>query len=529
MRRRLFQYSLVVFWVNVMIVSVFSFAFAGEPRYGGTLRIGVYARQDTKLDPRYTSVSAYFPAPYMIHDGILEWGKKGFKEAAPKLAISWETEDNKVWVFHLRKGVKFHNGREMTADDVKTNLDWIIETPKGWKPAARRGSFSDIEKVEVIDKYTVKVSLKRPFGPFPRILANDFYGLIAPEEAIKWGDQLTLHPVGTGPFKAVDITPEKVVLERFEDYWGPKPYLDRVEYVFIRSDEARLIALQKGELDIAHLGQAALPIVEEDPNLIPHNIVVQDSLNRLFFNFRRWPMNDIRFRKAVWMGANWKQIARNAHPLQLGEQARTFLEHSPFFNPEALQLVPPYNPGEAKKLIQNVEKDAGKKIPPIYYLDTDASIRRSIAEMAKIQLASIEVPLDPHNLPRGVYTEKLRADPKIEWDLGQTGIGFGAEPYIGYSYYMTDSGAGADGKSLGGYSNPEFDRWIGKAIAALKAEERVRCYQEAEKVLLKDVAGIPLVPTKFLVAHHKKVKGFVESPVVNIIVASSWANMWIDQ
>ena len=528
-RSRMFGCFIVAFLVNVWIIFLFSSAFSAEPRYGGTLRVGVLDRTDNQLDSRYVGAPLYFPAPFMIYDGLLQWGEKGYEKPVPALATSYETKDNKVWVFHLRKGVKFHNGREMTAEDVKTNFDWLIETPKGWKPLMKRGSFSDLQKVEVMDRYTVRMTLKRPFGPFPKVIARDMNAIAPPEEVEKWGDKFTFHPVGTGPFKAMDLKEDKVVLERFDGYWGPKPYLDRVEYIFIRSDEARLIALQKGELDIAHLSYAAKPTLDKDPNLIWHKIFLSDGLNRLFFNFRRWPMNDIRFRKAVWMGADWKNININAHPFQSGDWARTYLEFSTSFNPEALKLVPAYNPEEAKKLIQAVEKDAGKKIPPLFYLDTDAEVRKAIGEMAKIQLAQIGVPLNLQNVPRGIYNDKLRMDPKIEWDIGQQGFGFEPDPYIGFSYYLTNSGAAADGKSLGGYSNPEFDRWVQKAIEALKDEERIKCYQEAEKVLLMDVAGVPLYPSRSTIGYNKKVKGFIPNPLINVIVTSDWANMWIEK
>jgi ABC-type transport system substrate-binding protein len=74
------------------------------------------------------------PSAQMIYDPLLTWGDKGYASLIPGLATKAETKDNKVWVFHLRKGVKFHNGREMTAQDVKTNFDWRIQTPKGWNP-----------------------------------------------------------------------------------------------------------------------------------------------------------------------------------------------------------------------------------------------------------------------------------------------------------------------------------------------------------------------------------------------------------
>jgi peptide/nickel transport system substrate-binding protein len=528
MRRQHFGYFFAACLVCLWITSLFSFAFASEPRYGGTLRVGVLIPQFNRLDSRYVTIGLFDPTAEMIYDGLLQWGEK-YEKPAPMLATSYETKDNRVWVFHLRKGVKFHNGREMTAEDVKTNIDWFIETPKGWKPVQRKGSFEDLEKVEVIDRYTLKITLKRPFAPFPRILATNMRAIVPPEEVEKWGDKFTFHPVGTGAFKALNIKEDKVILERFEDYWGPKPYLDRVEYIFIRSDESRLIGLQKGEIDITYLFDDAKPILEKDPNIAYVQILIPDSHVKISFNFRRWPMSDIRFRKAVWMGADWKNLTINAYPFKSGNPTRTFFEHTRYFNPEALKLVPSHNPEEAKRLIQTVEKDAGKKIPPIYWLDNDATDRKVMGEMAKIQLGQIGVPLNLQILPRGIFTDKLSRDPKIEWDMAQIGIGFGLDPYVGLIYFMTNSGYGADGKSLPGYSNPEFDRWLQKAVEAMEEGGRIKCYQEAEKVLLKDVVAVPWYPTRVLMAYNKKVKGARYSGQAAILIARDWVNTWLEK
>ena len=529
MKRRAFGCIFVAFLVWAGIISFFSFSFAADPKYGGTLRIGVLIPQFKWLDARYQSVSVFSNCAEMIYDGLLQWGEKGYDKPVGWLATDYETKDNKVWVFHLRKGVKFHNGREMTAEDIKTNLDWYIETPKGWKPVQNKGAFKELEKVEVIDQYTVKATMKRPFAPFPRILAI-LQRMIAPSEEIeKWGDEFTFHPVGTGPFKAVEIKEDKVVLERFEDYWGPKPYLDRVEYVFIRSDESRLIALQKGDIDVAYVYDDAKPIMDKDPNLEYRTIIIQESLNKLGFNVRRWPMNDIRFRKAVWMGADWINMSINAHPYKSGNPARTLYDLTRYFNPEALKLVPPYNPEEAKKLIQAVEKDAGKKIPPLYWLDNDAVDRKAMGEMAKIQLEQIGVPLNLQLLPRGIFTDKLMRDPKVEWDLAQNGIGFGLEPYRGLVFFMTGAAYAGDGNNLLGYSSPEMDAWIDKALGSMNEDERIKCYQEAEKILLKDAMLIPWYPTRNLVANNKKVKGLQTNCQAGIIVTRDWVNTWIEK
>jgi peptide/nickel transport system substrate-binding protein len=321
---------------------------------------------------------------------------------------------------------------------------------------------------------------------------------------------------------------EEVTMERFDGYWGPKPHLDRLVYRFYRSDDARLLALQQGELDLAVLFDDARPILDKDPNLAYQVGLTGDVLRKLYFNFRRWPMSDARFRRAVWMGVDWKNASINAFAFKSGNYARTLLEYTKYFNAEAVKFVPSFNPDEAKKLIQAVEKDAGKKIPPIYWLDGTHSQGKNVGEVAKVQLSQIGVPVELHFLSTAIWFDKLLRDPKMEWDIGGFGAGFGLEPSLGFSYFVSDSKTGPDGKSLGAYANPEFDQWIRKSEDSTE-NEAVKYYQEAEKLLLKDAATIPLFPNRHVTAYNKKVKDFHKVDSGNIVVTSSWANVWIDK
>jgi peptide/nickel transport system substrate-binding protein len=363
-----------------------------------------------------------------------------------------------------------------------------------------------------------------------RVLAYSMRGIVPPEEVEKWGEKFIFHPCGTGPFKVVEVKPkEKIVMERFDDYWGPKPYVDRVVYKFYRSNETRLVALQKGEIDIAPLFDEAKPVLDKDPNIAYHEVVNPIVLHKFYFNLRRWPMNDVRFRKAVWMGADWKNIAIHSFPFKSGNYARTFLDYTKFFNPEAVKLIPAYNPEEAKKLIKAVEKDAGKKIPPIYWLDSSWAPGKASAEIAKVQLAQIGVPLNLQLLSHGIFFDKILRDPKIEWDMGGYGAGFGTAACLGFRYFETDSATAPDGKSLGAYSNPEFDRWILKSEAALNEKERIESYHEAEKILIEDAAAIPLFIFRMLIAYNKNVKGVIGTDSGNIYVTNTWTNVWLDK
>jgi peptide/nickel transport system substrate-binding protein len=505
-------------------------AFADNPKPGGTLRIGARIPQFNRIDVRYPTTGSMVPALDLIHQPLFGWEKDGLDNLIPVLATGFETKDAKEWIIHLRKGVKFHNGREMTAEDLKANLEWRLNTPKGWRPMTGQIYKRHLKAVEVIDRYTAKIILHNPFGPLLRVATYEFRGIAPPEEVMKSGNKVMFNQSGTGPYKIVEVVPkQKVVLERFEGYWGPRPNVDRIEFLFMRSNEARLVALQKGEIDIAQLFDEAIPSMKKDPNLRYEAVVNTPINHKGYFNVRRWPMSDVRFRTAVLMGADWKNISENAWPYKSGNYCITHLSSTKYFSPENAKLRPSYNPEEAKKLIKQVEKDAGKKIPPIYWLDSTTPACRNAGEMAQIQLKEIGIPINLQLLSHGIWFDKLIRDPKIEWDIGFIGYGAAEAPMRGFDAFVTNSGTAPDGKSLGGYSNPEFDQLILKAEQSSNEEDQIRYYQEAEKILIEDSAALNLFHWRMVIAWNKNVKGVVTHPQASIYPYNSWANMWLDR
>ncbi len=160
----------VILILNFVIVFTFNFVWAQQKevtdkeKYGGTLTIGVKGMANLRTDNRYMSPLYRFSSGQQeIYEPLYAYGEKGTHELIPVLAVSWRRIDDKTCLVTLRKGVRFHNGREMTAEDVKANYDWLLSTPKGWMPITVQKMFTeDLKAVEVVDKYTVKFILKRP-------------------------------------------------------------------------------------------------------------------------------------------------------------------------------------------------------------------------------------------------------------------------------------------------------------------------------------------------------------------------------
>lgn len=513
-----------------------------KEKYGGTLTIA--SPSDAKsLDARYlpgSATSCY--GEEKIYDRLVDYSGKGAKEVVPLLAESWKQLDDATWLVNIRKGVKFHNGKELTAEDIWKNIDWKLNPTKytkekGWRPPRVRSWATPIIKnVEIIDKHTLKFILKIPYAPFVNASLNWVsQGIIDPDIVEKYGKQATLHPIGTGPFKYVEwVSGDHITLEAFDGYWGGRPYLDRVIFRIIPDSQTRLIALQKGEVDIAvSLPLSSLPLLKKDPKL---GYFIVDDVTRkkgmLNFNLRLWPMNQLKFRQAVAMGVDWVKITKAAFPEGTAAFSRTFLKGSWAENPEAEKLLPPYNPKKALELIKEVEKEAGKPLPKeIDGIAEREQIQSSVMMMAAEQLKRIGVNLKIRVLEYQLISDITRRQPKVDWEIAFYSVkGPGVDPSAwAKEVHSTKSPNAGDGKNIPGYSNPEVDKLIDKGDIITNREERRKYYQQVEKIVLKDLPLLPIFNLPRLTGYNKKVHDFRGSDSLFIFLKSPWNNVWIEK
>jgi len=184
-------------------------------------------------------VNIYETLTYIAPDGTIE----------PCLATSWEQVSDTVTRFYLREGVTFHDGTPFTASAVKFTIDRALDPED---PARIAGAVSAIEDVRVIDNYTVEITTSEPTPLVPLMAAHLIsIGIVSPSAVETYGDDFGYHPVGTGPFSFVqwDIN-ERIVLKRFDEYWGEPAGVETVIYNIIPDSQARKLAMQKGDVDM---------------------------------------------------------------------------------------------------------------------------------------------------------------------------------------------------------------------------------------------------------------------------------------
>jgi len=366
----------LVIVIGIAAVSYFAFTGMGPsgPTAGGTLTIAHDAPW-VSFDPREGGPQALPFAPVCFDQAFEPFLKDG--ELQPRLLESWERlDDNVTYIFHIREGVKFHDGEEMTSEDWKFTFDeFRKQAPGGPAPPNPQYEWAaHISDTEVVDKYTVKIVTDGPYGAIPDIFRLPTGNLfILPKKACETlGDDFKWNPIGTGPYKFVEyVEGEYVKYERFDDYWLERPNLDYVIIQTIPNPDTMVIALENGEVDvIINPGPAQIPNLEANPNIQVWDDLVFSMIEYTAFNLRMWPTNDIRFRTAIHMAIDYTEALSAVNPYGWIEKKHGFLQNcfasgvAPWaYNSEIVDEFPEYDLDEAKRLIAELEAEA--PIPPL--------------------------------------------------------------------------------------------------------------------------------------------------------------------
>jgi peptide/nickel transport system substrate-binding protein len=269
-------------------------AAAGQPKHGGTLISAVTAEPPT-LDPHLG-----FPATWtaLMYDYLVYFDAQN--KVQPNLAESWEVQnDGAVVVFKLRKGVKFHNGREVVADDVKYSMERLQD-----QKSVFARDYAAIQSVQVVDPSTVKMDFGKPFPGVFRMLAQFKGGEIVAKEAVEQHGDLARTGMGTGPFMFERWTPgSEIVLKKNPNYWRQGlPYLDGITFKII-PDEAGIVAgLRTGAIHhMQILDFTNVKGLEAEPNVTVHRIPrVQDGVVAMYVNGRIGHLADPKVREALY-------------------------------------------------------------------------------------------------------------------------------------------------------------------------------------------------------------------------------------
>jgi peptide/nickel transport system substrate-binding protein len=468
---------------------------APAPLPGGAVRVGTPADPDG-LDPHRSPADSTFIIVMNIFDSLVATNPSG--QLLPGLAAKWTISPNGLaYTFMLRSGVTFHNGKPLTAADVKYSLARMAE--KGKSPHA--ADYAIIEGVETPDPATVRITLKRPSARFLSDLAYG-WAAIVPEGA---GDELRQKPLGTGPFRFVEWVPDSHIrLARNPRYFvAGRPYLDDLVFRVMPDETARLTALKAGELDLAdRIPPQSVAELRAVPTLKVETFP-RNTLSEIAVNQEQKPFNDLRVRRALFHGVDRKAVLDGA-VFGFGRLIGSFMP--PIIKEYYVDLNGrySYDPAKAKALLAEAGFPNG--FDTTLYLPQPYSDFVKSGEIAAAQLKKVGVNAKLVTLEWGAWLDKIYK----KHDYGLTTIG-----HVGRLDPITllerfKSGYNAN---YFGYANKEYDRLVEEADVTHDRAKRREMVVKLQRFLSEDAVSVWLFSTDGIVASQKDVHGYSELPI----------------
>lgn len=494
------------------------------------------------LDPALeTSANSLLPA-YHIYEGLTDF-EPGTTTPIPKLATSWEaSEDGLEWTFHLRKGVKFHDGTPFNADAVVFNFErwWDPSHPQhqkdqfiywGYMFQGFKGEENSVlAGVEKVDDYTVKLILSKPNASLLNTLAMENFRFASPTAVMEQGENYGTaegRPVGTGPFMLEEwVKEDHITFVRFDDYWGKKPTLKRLTFRVIPDTSAAFLALQAGEIDAISLWASPPPDdiakAKEDPNI---QVVYNPAFNVGYLGFnmsKEWLQNE-NVRLAIAHAIDKQAIVDTLYPGD-AEPAKEFMPPSLWGYNDKIEDYP-YDPELARQYLQKAIEE-GVKIPDpaIFYVMPVARAYypqpQQTGELIQAMLADIGINTEIRSPAwPDPYISDLTED-GTKHDLFMLGwVGDNGDPdnFLCVFFCGGDTSWNHTPDGKGAPPDEEIAQLLRDAVAETDFETRKAMYEQANLLLHERAIGVPIVhrtpPTLF----RSNIKGYVPSPIREVL------------
>ena len=454
------------------------------------------------LDPALAIDADSYMIIANVFDGLTKY-KRGTTEVEPCLATSWDIPDPTTYIFTLREDVTFHDGTPFDANNVKYSFDRVIELagPPSYL-------FDVINKTEVIDTYTVKVTLNYEFAPFPSIMANPVASIVSPTAVEELGDDFNENPVGTGPFKFDHWSlGNELVLIANEDYFGGPPKLEKAVYKSILEASARKTAIELGEVDVVVSGRilpADLPELENNPDIrIFEGVGV--SIEYLGFNMLKPPLNDSRVREAISYAIDYDAILSDA---MAGFAERIGGPIPPsIFSYKELPITQ-RDVSRAKQLLAEAGYSDGFDITLTYNIGSVE--RRRVAEIIRNSLEEVGIIVSIKGLDwESAIDEYLEMGHELMLNNWFPDY-FDPDSYLFPQFHSYSSAP--YGANIFGLEDPEIDALIEEGSLTTDPEERLQIYWEAQERIVEEMPCLFLyIPIEFDVVRFN-VKNWVFNP-----------------
>ncbi|MCD6290037.1 MAG: ABC transporter substrate-binding protein, partial [Anaerolineae bacterium] len=488
------------------------------PKRGGTMTIA-YKDDLATLDPAIGYDWTNWPAEKMVFDGLLDYDDT--TNLVPQLAAEMPEISNNatVYTFKLRHGVKFHNGRELKAEDVVYSITRVLD-PKTKSPGAGfftgikgaedfiAGKTDHVEGIKALDDYTVQFTLSSPDVTFLNKLALNFAFIVPKEEVEKQGENFGHNPVGTGPFIFKEWIPgQRLVFVRNPNYFQKEyPYLDKVIIQVGITPNVQLLRLEKGDVDLMgdEIPSADFVRISQDPAWA-NRLVRQPQVSTIYIalNTRVKPFDDVRVRRAINHAINKKRIIKLLNGR--GTVANQILPPlMPGYDPNYKGYE--YNPEKAKQLLA----EAGYPNGFSTFIECIAvDPHPKLCESFQQDLAQVGIKLEIKTLAASTVIEDGGTEGKAPmiWSGGLAWIQDYPDPDDFYGPILGCGSAVPGGWNWAWYCNKDLDAKAAAALAMTNREERLKVYREIFAKLMDEAVWVPVYNGQYNIAHSEHLHG----------------------
>lgn len=460
----------------------------GEVKYKEEVVIGVVGNPPT-FDPNSSTSKKMLRTSVNIFETLVSFDVDT-KEVIPKLAKSWENPSDTEFIFHLRDDVKFHDGKPLTVKDVIYTLERCIETP------AAASFVEDIDKLEAVDDYTLKVTLKKASAVF---LSNLTFGTLAilPEGG---GDTVETDPIGTGPYYLAEYSVDNyMLLERFPDYWGEQNPTQRIRMQIMPDHNARNMALEAGDIDVSLMIYSVdYSSLKAREDIVCHK-EPSVQVEYLALNVSKAPFDDVHVRRAIGYAVNTDAIVNGIYEGDVAPAKSMISDQVMGYDKNVKSYE--YNVEKAK------EELAQSKYPDGFSFKCYTTQSRArYTEALQYDLSVIGIDMEVE------FVQNVQSTIMGGYEGGHiTGITYDTfDMDSAYRYLHSDSHGG--GGNLTWYASDEMDELLERSRTEMDSAKRAQILSEVQELLYQDAPVIPLFARIATAGYVEGAKGFRPYP-----------------
>ena len=496
---RSFRVPLCSLWWNLVLVLLCASLLSCAKRPDADTLVVLIESSPSNLDPRIGKDAQSERIDELIFDPLVR--KDDHFNLLPGVAESWEVPDAQTYIFHLHHGIRFHDGRPLSARDVK----WTLDTMRNGSLMTLKGAaYNLVDAVDTPDDFTVRVHLKEPFAPLLWNLTTGAFGVVP------YGSDKAFNraPIGSGPFRFVSLSPDsEVVLERNDGYWGEHAGVQRLRFNIVPDTTTRALELRKGSADIAvtSLTPDIINTLRHESNL---KIIEQpgSSLQYLAFNLRDPILKDVRVRRALAYTIDRAPILHYIYG-DLGRLADSLLppEHWAY-NGEVAHY--PYDPAKANNLLDAAgyahDKD-GVRFHLTMKISTTEESTRLLAAVLQQQLKQVGIALDIRSFEFATFFSDVIKGEFQLYSLRWVGYSNQDPDIFEDVLHSASFPPKRDNRSY--YSNPRVDQLIDEGRRITDERKRKQLYGEVQGIVAEELPYINLWYFDNVVVHSARVRG----------------------